>query len=166
MPYTDRFVATDDLITHLQPIIATITDAQISSRYAGFLSVSAVTVYELAIKDIFKDFSGRKHKVFGHFAESHFRKINGRIQLDELKNTHIPAFGEKYKIVFSSKIESTENHTLRTKRFSIKQKYKDLILCRHKFVHVGNPTLSASEVIDYYESGKEIIHVLHHSLYR
>lgn len=60
MIYSDRFVATDNLITHLSAIIATITDPQIQASYAGFLSVSAITVYELAIKDIFSGFGKRK----------------------------------------------------------------------------------------------------------
>jgi hypothetical protein len=51
MPYTDHFTLADDYITHLDAVIGGITDPFINSRYTGFLSVSAVTVYELALKD-------------------------------------------------------------------------------------------------------------------
>jgi hypothetical protein len=53
MSYIDRFQSTDDLINHLNTFVPTLTDEQIKSKYAGFLSANAVTAYELAIKDIF-----------------------------------------------------------------------------------------------------------------
>ena len=60
MSYTDRFIATDNLISHLNTIVGTITDPAIQANYAGFLSVSSVTVYELAIKDIFNEFASNQ----------------------------------------------------------------------------------------------------------
>ena len=81
MPYTDKFIATDNLIIHLSSVVSTITDATVLASYAGFLSVSAVTDYELAIKDIFNEFASKKNKVFGSFVQSHFKRINGKIKI-------------------------------------------------------------------------------------
>jgi hypothetical protein len=75
MAYTDHFQLADDLITHLDGVMSGISDPFISSRYVGFVSVVAVTVYELAIKEIFLDFSRRKHKVFGTFADAYFEAL-------------------------------------------------------------------------------------------
>ena len=96
MPYSNRFISTDNLITHLSSVVSTITDAAVLANYAGFLSVSAVTVYELAIRDIFCDFASKKHTVFGSFVENHFRRINGRIKIKSLRDEHVKQFGEKY----------------------------------------------------------------------
>ena len=160
MPYINRFNSTDNLIVHLGAFITTISDAAILASYAGFLSVSAVTVYELAIKDIFNEFAIKKNKVFGSFVENHFGRINGRISIDDLKNQHIVQFGEKYLKTFQKKLQEKEDSNWNTLHVSIKTMYKDLIQCRHNFVHKGSPTLTINEVINYYEYGKEVIHCL------
>ena len=65
MAYQNRFSSVDLLINQLlslasQPGI----DPLVLSSMAGIVAVEAVTAYELAIKDIFEDFSNRKHKIF------------------------------------------------------------------------------------------------------
>ena len=87
MAYQDRFVLADQYVNHLEQTVAEVQDAFIESRYVGFVAVSAVTVYEQAIKDIFIAFSSRKHSVFGEFAASYFVRINGRISSREIVRT-------------------------------------------------------------------------------
>lgn len=103
MPYHDHFKIADDLILHLDSFVETINDPFISSRYVGFVAVSAVTVYELAIKDIFTDFASAKHKVLGNFTLLYFERLNGRIKLQELKNDYVKRFGQKYVVRFQKK---------------------------------------------------------------
>lgn len=166
MPYTDRFIATDNLIVHLSSVIGSITDASILASYAGFLSVSAVTVYELAIKDIFNEFAKKKNKVFGSFIENHFGRINGRIKLNELKDQHVKRFGDKYFKRFQKKLDEKENLNLISFHVSIEALYTNLIQCRHDFVHKGAPTLTVNEVISSYNFGKEVIHSLNEAMKR
>jgi hypothetical protein len=166
MAYQDRFAATDNLIAHLSPIVSTLSDPAIVSNYAGFLSVSAVTVYELAIKDIFTEFATKKNIAFGNFIESHFANINGRIRLEHLKGQHIKSFGEKYLDKFEKKLKTREQFVFTTSRKNVRSDYSNLVLCRHEYVHAGNPTLSFQEVLDYYQTGKEIIHSLHEAMQR
>ncbi|MCX8105312.1 MAG: HEPN domain-containing protein, partial [Ignavibacterium album] len=142
------------------------SDSDIKASYVGFLSVIAVTVYELAIKDIFNEFALKKHKIFGNFVENYFKKINGRITLDDLKNQHIKRFGENYLKKFDKKLEHIEKINLKLHKISIKSMYGNLIQCRHEFVHKGNPTLTLYEVIDNYTFGKEIIHCLNDTMKR
>lgn len=52
MAYDSHFILADDMINHLNSIVGGTTDPFMSSRYVGFVSVSAVTVYELALKEI------------------------------------------------------------------------------------------------------------------
>lgn len=166
MPYTDRFISTDNLITDLSPNIATITNAAILASYAGFLSVSSITVYELAIKDIFSDFATKKHLVFGHFVEKYLSRINGRIQINDLKSGQVKAFGNKYLQKFDASINQKETQFLASHGRSLKASYGNLITCRHEFVHQGSPTLTVAEVIDNYNLGKEVIHSLFDSMKR
>jgi hypothetical protein len=160
MPYTDRFIPTDSLIPHLTGVTSGILDPRLKANYAGFLSVSAVTVYELAIKDIFEEFAQKKHNIFGYYIQTHFEKINGRIKIDSLRNDHIKGFGPRYVAKFNRELDRRENSLFSAHRISIKNCYGNLIVCRHEYVHQGNPTLTFSEVVTNYNYGKEIIHSL------
>lgn len=166
MPYTNRFISTDDLITHLNTFIGAITDGVILSSYAGFLAVSSVTVYELAIKDIFSEFAYKKKNSFGTFVESHFEKINGRIKLSNLKEEHISSFGAKYLNRFNRDLDRKDVLSISTGSGSIKSSYGNLINCRHSFVHRGTPTLTIPEIMRCYQQGKEVIHSLNTSMVR
>lgn len=166
MAYTDRFVSTDGLVNHLQTVVFNITDESLKSKYAGFLSVNAVTVYELAIKDIFKDFSNKKNSVFGTFIEKHFAQINGRIKLNDLKDQHIKSFGVKYLDKFLKKLTTRERIILSSSGKDVRSCYSNLIICRHTYVHEGSPTLSFNEVVDNYNIGKNVIHSLYEAMQR
>jgi hypothetical protein len=166
MAYSDRFIAADTLVPHLSSIMGSIVDPLIQSSYAGFFSVSAITVFELAIKEIFLSFADKKHKVFGAFIEKHFSKINGRIQISDLRGSHIKPFGEKYLNRFDRHLALQEENVFKNTRISITTVYSNLILCRHKFVHTGSPTLTLQETISNYTIGKEVIHCLNHAMQR
>jgi|SRR5690606_21474295 len=166
MSYTNRFDSTDTLILHLIPYVNSLTDTSIKANYTGFLSVSAVTVYELAIKDIFRSFAEKKHIVFGDFVQKHFSSINGRIKLQDLKSNHISPFGEKYLKKFETRLSFKEKNILIHQKKDLRSSYTNLILCRHKFVHVGYPTLTFQEVIDSYLIGKDVIHSLNEAMQR
>ena len=53
MPLTKYYSLADPMIDHLDTVMLTAKDPFISSRYIGLVSIAAVTVYELCIKDIF-----------------------------------------------------------------------------------------------------------------
>ena len=166
MAFNNRFLATDELLAHLTTVIPTISDQAIVANYAGFLSVSAVTVYELAIKEIFIEFSTRKHNSFGTFTGNHFNKINGRIKLDDLRKEHVKAFGDKYLNKFNRFLNDKENDILSFGGESIKSSYGNLIICRHKYVHEGVPTLTFAEIQRFFQLGKNVIECLDKAMKR
>ena len=131
MPYSDHFNLADDFIVHLDISIGGIGDPFIRSRYVGFVAVSAATVYELAIKDIFISFASRKHKVLGNFARKYFDRINGQVSRDRLVNNYLPLFGEKYVNRFRAKIEEVELDSLKADKISVKFSYSNLLIWRH-----------------------------------
>jgi len=166
MPYTNNFIAADALVPHLNSIVGSITDPIIQSSYAGFFSVSSITVFEQAIKEIFLSFAIKKNKVFGAFIENHFSRINGRINISELRGQYIKPFGEKYLSRFDKQLAIQEDNVFNNTRISITTVYGNLITCRHKFVHTGSPTLTLPETISNYTYGKEVIHCLNHAMQR
>ena len=107
MAYVDQFQHADDIVTHLNSIVRQIgtTNPLLAAKYTGFVSIAGVTVYELAIKDIFTEFARKKHKTFGHFVDEHFNRINGRIKLQVIRDDYISRFGKKYKERFERKIQ-------------------------------------------------------------
>lgn len=162
MPYDSHFKLTDDLILHLDTVIASLTDPFIESRYTGFLAVNAVTVLELALKTIFLEFSAAKHVVLGNFCAHFFGRINGRITLKNIKEEYLPKFGMKYTIRFERRLKQLESSHLRTTGTSIKSSYGNLITWRNGFAHEGIIPNNASydEVKKSYECGKEIMRCL------
>ena len=112
MGYEDRFIPADDLIAHLDTVFTGVADPLLQSKYVGFLSVSAVTVYELAIKDILINFSQKKHNVFGSFTAETCARLNGRIKKDDLEKDFIKKFGVKYLSRFRKILEEEESSFL------------------------------------------------------
>lgn len=167
MSYTTYFTPADQTIGHLGTLVAGL-DPLLQMQYSGFAAVSAVTVYELAIKEIFREFAGNKNKVFGYFVDSHFKRINGRIALSDLKNEHLPRFGDKYLKKFESLLSSEEIKYLRTHHQSVKSSYGNLVAWRHGFAHQGQvpPNATFTEVQRSYDCGKKVIDALAQALVR
>lgn len=162
MPYSDHFTLVDGLTPHLDTVVVPGLDPLLTSKYVGFLCVSAVTVMELAVKDILVDFAGKKHRLFGGFCQGLYEKLNGRITLKDLRESHIKRFGDKYVTRFSSLLDAEENRELRTSRRSIKSSYGNLITWRHSFAHQGVLPANASyaEAKQGFELGKVVLHSL------
>lgn len=168
MPYTDHFQLADGLITHLSPLVQNIPAGTLQTQYAGFAAVSCVAVYELAAKEIFHEFSTKKHSVFGTFAWSYFERMNARLKIDDLKGLHIKRFGDKYLKRFVRKLEACEVANLQQRQVSVKSSYDNLILWRHQFAHEGvvPNTATYSDVVKSYEAGKSVIHCLADTMHR
>ena len=159
MPFTDHFRLTDDLIHHLDPILAGLNDPFIESRYTGFLAVSSVTVLELAMKTIFCEFASAKHKVLGNFCDQYFDRINGRIGLDLIKKDYLSKFGSKYQLRFTNALEKLERQHLQLSGSSTKASYGNLLTWRNGFAHEGNIPANATypEVKRAYGCGKDVM---------
>jgi hypothetical protein len=168
MAYQDNFVHADDLVAHLNGVVTSITDPLLHAKYVGFLSIAAVTVYELAVKEIFIQFAKKKHKVLGNFTESYFERINGRIRVRDIKEEYIPRFGSKYLNRFQKKINVRAREFLLLRRRDILSSYGNLITWRNDFAHEGKikATATYAEAVQAYEDGKEVIHCLAQTMNR
>ena len=167
MAYYDHFTLADDVINHLDSLISN-ADSFIASKYVGFVSISAVTVYELAIKEIFIEFGKKKHKVLGNFTSSFFIRINGRIKTRTIQNEYIKRFGDKYVKRFKTKKEKAEKKSLREDRISILSSYSNIIEWRNQFAHEGKVPIyvTYAEVKQSYSAGKKLIDCLAETMVR
>jgi hypothetical protein len=168
MAYQDHFKLADEMIVHLNTVVGGIVDPFIASRYIGFVAIAAVTVYELAIKEIFIEFGEKKHKVLGVFTRSHFDRINGRIKTQIIRDEYINRFGPNYVKRFKKKLDEAETSNLRTRGISVISSYANIITWRNDFAHGGKipSTVTYTEVIQSYEAGKEIIRCLAETMRR
>ncbi len=168
MDFEQHFQIADDYIEHVDQNIAGLKDGFIQSRYLGFTIVSAVTVYEIAAKDIIFEFTRKKHKVFGEFTENRFERFNARIQIKQLKDDFVGNFGERYEKRFTNKLNEMEDLLLKSERLSMKGAYKNLITWRNAFVHAGEAptTTNYEEVKKSYHLGKNVLRCLAQSLVR
>ena len=168
MSYSTHFRHADEVVTHLNGVVPHLNDPLLQSKYVGFLSIAAVSVFELAIKDIFISFAYKKHKVLGNFIETFFHRINGRIKIKVIENEYIKKFGEKYSKRFKRKLTQRMNEYLKINRRDIVSSYSNLITWRNDFAHEGkfNTTATYQEVVQSYNDGKEVIHCLAETMTR
>lgn len=168
MSYTDRFTLVEDYLAHVDPLMAGLADPFVEARYTGFIATSAVTAYELAVKDIFYGFADKKHVVLGSVTRAKFNRMNGRIKLKELADEHVKMFGDKYFNRFKANLVKAENDYLHAHGKSPKSAYNNVITWRHQFVHEGTlpNTTNYLEIKEQYTAGKEVIHCLSRSMVR
>ena len=168
MSFEDRFSLADDYLEHTDQVMDGVHDDFIKTRYLGFIAISAVTAYELAIKDIIFCFCDHKHRALGELARSRFDRLNGQIKLKDLRSNCVKCFGEKYLKRFDKQLELVESDALKKRRGSAKSSYGNLITWRHNFVHKGEwpATATYRDLRGAYSHGKEVIRCLDKSLVR
>ncbi len=162
MPITLNFSHADSIIGHLSTLVSPTVDPLIAVQYAGFVSVAAVCVYEMAIKDIFISFATAKHPILGNVVREKFDRINGHVKYKALKEEYVPLFGSKYSAKFSRAIRQQSDAFLRTHHRDIISSYNNIITWRNDFAHAAHvpATATYAEVLRSYEDGKEIIRCL------
>lgn len=154
MAYTDKFQPTDELINEINTLKPHISSIALP-KFTGAISVSAVTSYELAIKDILIDYASSKHHLFGGFIQNYLSRLNGKINIPDLKNEI-----KKFDNILATNLE-TEITAVEKDEPSVRSCYQNLIQGRHSYVHANQITLSYDECIQDYELGKKIIDALH-----
>ncbi len=162
MPYADHFQHADDVVAHLNTFVPGLGDPLLRVKYTGFVTVAAVTVYELAIKEIFCEFGRRKHKVLGKFTERYFERINGRVAVKSIREDYCARFGDVYVDRFKKKLDARAKAYLTMHKRDVRSAYGNMIVWRNDFAHEGQiPNLPTyGEAVQSYEDGKEVIHAL------
>lgn len=165
--YTDHYKLADDLIAHLTVTIPP-TDFAGRARFTGYVSVSAITVFELSVKEIICDFAQRKHVTLGHFVASHFDRINGRVRLRNIQDDYLKPLGGPYLRRFKRHLGFAESALRRASRADLRSAYENLVTWRNDFAHEGRlpATATFGEVTQSYEYGKRVLACLHASLAR
>lgn len=162
MTYKQKFRATDELIGSMIKLMSTL-DQDTQSKFTGFFSVSAITVYELAIKEIIIDYAEHCHCDYGYFMGNHLSRLNGRIRIEDLKKG-VKNLGDRYENRFKNRLEKEKRNIYGKYEKDLCNSYNNLIQCRHSYVHAGNINLTFRECIDDYMIGKHVIKCLYLAL--
>ena len=168
MAYPAHFAHADAIVAHINGLVPTLADPLLEAKYVGFITIAAVTVYELAIKEIFTEFARKKHKVLGNFTEKYFERLNGRIRTKEIQERYLPNFGDKYVAQFKKQLDKAGAAYLKANKRDIVSSYGNLITWRNEFAHEGriNVTATYREAAQAYEDGKIVIHCLAQAMVR
>ena len=156
---TKHFALVDDVVDHFDDAVVGL-GPELASRYAGLFAVSSVAVLELALKDVIVGFARKRDGVFGDYIEARYEKTNARITLRHIREEHLKPFGALYVARFNAQLERAERSVLRWYRFSMKQRYSNLITCRHTFAHEGQATCTYGDTKDGFRAGKVVIRCL------
>ena len=157
------FSDSDLFIKYIKDTANSTDDDFITSRYVGFIAVSAVTIYEINVKQLLKEFANKTHPMLGNFASIAFDKLNARNCRDDIEK-YLKHFGEEYSNRFKIMIDDKEDELVKVG--SVKGSYASLLTWRHQFVHDGTLPNQATfnESLKAYELGKEVIVVLQQTL--
>ena len=168
MAYSAHFAHADAVVAHISGLVPTLANPLLEAKYVGFITIAAVTVYELAIKEIFIEFAKKKHRVLGNFTEKYFERLNGRIKTKEIQETYLPRFGDKYVAQFKKQLAKTSAAYLKANKRDIVSSYRNVITWRHEFAHEGriNVTATYQEAAQAYEDGKVVIACLAQAMVR
>ena len=162
------FSTSDQLMARLDNAVTALDDEYYKTRFVGYVAVSAVTAFEVNIRDKVIDFSSRKHNVFGNFTSAVFEKTNAKVKLEMLRNDFLSRFGERYLKRFNKALDTIEKDQMVAGSGSVKNAYANIINWRHVFVHQGELPQYASyeEARSAYEHGKLVIACFCDALHR
>jgi hypothetical protein len=168
MPSTLNFSHADAIVSNLNSLVSPALNPLIAAQYAGFVTVAAVCVYEMAVKEIFMNFADLKHPILGSMTRETFERINGRVIYKTIKDEYVPKFGSKYSTKFAAQISRNSKNFLRLNGRDIISAYNNIITWRNEFVHAGQipATATYAEVVRSYEDGKEVIKCLNEAMHR
>ena len=151
-----HFALVDDVVDHFDAAVTGL-GPELASRYAGLFAVSSVAVLELALKDVITGFAKSRDGVFGDYIEAKYASTNARIKLTQIREEHLKPFGSMYVDNFNKHLARAERLALKRYRFSVVQRYSNLITCRHKFAHEGQATCTYGDAKDGFAAGKVVI---------
>ena len=162
------FQNSDRILAQLDQVVANEQDPYIKSQYTGFVAVCAVTAFETNVRNKLVEFCTKKHKVFGHYSESMFDKMNAKVKLQHLRDEYLSRFGTRYLNRFQRKLNAADDASIQRLEGSVKSAYSNLLVWRHAFVHDGELPQNATyeEARAAYELSKQVIDVFFESLTR
>lgn len=161
--HTRHFALVDDVVNHFDEAVVGL-GPELASRYAGLFAVSSVAVLELALKDVITEFAKSRDEVFGDYVEARYANTNARIKVSQIRDEHLRPFGIGYVERFNAYLDRAERMALKWYRFSLTQRYANLITCRHKFAHEGQATCTYGDAKGGFSAGKVVISCLARSL--
>jgi hypothetical protein len=124
---------------------------------AGLLVVAMAASYESCVKETLITFASRHHDQFGIFAQSHFRKLNSRISLQDLYG-YAKTFDKTVHKKFTQLIESRKSKLVTRIGRDFTTAYSQILSWRHDFAHAGLRNTTVEEALATHCLAKRVLY--------
>lgn len=148
----------DDLADEIAAFVSTDpSSVQFRADLAGLLVVAMAASYESAVKEILIGYSSRHHVQFALFAQSHFAKLNSKINISDLNKyakTFDPTVHRRFGIKLSARKELISSRIGK----DITKSYEQILSWRHDFAHAGIRNTTLEEAKSTHNLAKRVLY--------
>lgn len=162
MPRADldvHFARIDGLVQEIGQFVPKDTTKTIQFRadLAGLLVVTIAATYESCVKDTLFYFANRHHSSFGSYVFNNYRRLNSRINLDDL-NRYCKLFGDNVHKRFRQILTQRSGKLLDRIGKDIGKSYSQILDWRHDFAHEGKRNTTIEEAIVTHKLAKRVLY--------
>jgi hypothetical protein len=164
MPRPDldsHFVKIDQLILDIDAHVPPSTGyaaVKLRADLAGLLVVTMAATYETCVKEVIHGHANRVHLKFGNFTAENFKKINSKININDL-NHYCNLFDPNINQRFNFLLAKRKAEMLRRTGQDIEDRYKQILRWRHGFAHAWTRNATIEDVVRAHRAGKRVLYV-------
>jgi hypothetical protein len=129
---------------------------ELRADLAGLLVVSIVASYESCIKEILYNYSSSHNEKFAFFIENHFKKLNSKINIDDLKK-YAKMFDPAIYTKFDRELKRNKALVQRLSGRDIVGSYSTILSWRHSFAHSAERQTTIEEALKTHRLAKIVI---------
>lgn len=155
---SDELIKIDDIWQDIEKFIPDGTKGAASLRadLAGLLVVYIAASYENCIKAILIEYAASKNIDFETFITNNFKKLNSRVQVNDLKK-YAKLFGDNVHKRFDEELKSRKKRIQNYTGHNIDERYQQILSWRHAYAHAGEKNTTLSEAIQFHRYAKHVV---------
>ncbi len=162
MPRVDldfHFDRIEKLVVEMEQFVPPATKGVAAFRadLAGLLVVTIAASYESCVKDTLVNYAGRHHSAFANFATNNYKKLNSRININDL-HSYTGTFDENVSSRFKVLLEGRRTRIDARIGRNIVSAYKQILNWRHDFAHAGVRNTTIEEAIATHRLAKRVLY--------
>lgn len=157
-----EFMHVDTLIKELDRIAPSsdLSNTPIRAELSGLLLVAICATYENIVKQIMIDYADSVHSNFSHYIEQNYKKLNSKIQKNDLC-AYLKLFSPLKEKAFTKEM-------LRFQKIlggvHPNEKYSQLLEWRHAYAHSKTPMTTIEEAKKHHRVGKLVIYAFNKAI--
>lgn len=124
---------------------------------AGLLVVTTAASYESCVKETLVGYAARHHLAFEKFASNNYRKLNSRININDL-HQYAGIFDDVIADRFKNILKKRKSSILERAGQNIEQSYRLILDWRHDFAHAGIRNTTIEEVVRTHTFARRVLY--------